>query len=82
MGSNLKGRRMQINILRTKQVSQVEMTTVSRSQVATTRNAGDGPRGLFKVPYSEPEQKWTVITKEPGTEHESHEPKIRVPSHL
>jgi len=42
MSSNLKGRRMQINVLRTKQVSQVEMTTVSRSQVATTRNARDG----------------------------------------
>ena len=46
MSSNLKGRHMQMNALRTKQVShvgsRVEMTTVSRSQVATTRNAGDG----------------------------------------
>ena len=35
---------MQMNVLRTKQVSHVgnEMTTVSRSQVATARDAGDG----------------------------------------
>ena len=35
---------MQMNVLRTKQVShwEIEMTTVSRSQVATARDAGDG----------------------------------------
>ena len=43
MSSNLNGRRVQTNVLRTKQVHtwKVEMTTVSRSQVATTRNAED-----------------------------------------
>ena len=33
---------MQMNVLRKFHTWEVEMTTVSRSQVATTRNAGDG----------------------------------------
>jgi len=45
VSSNSKGRRMQMNALRTKykfNTWEVEMTTVSRSLVATARNAGDG----------------------------------------
>ena len=56
MSSNSKGRRTQMNVLRTKQVShgEIETTTVSRSQVATARRP---------VCYSYP------CTKTPSTEN-------------